>query len=111
MPFTSLSIPPETLPTNCSSQHLTIPSTNTLSSSGITQLPVFISPTSQLIIFPPIPHPYTFNIPTSAPLSSQLQTLDGTEYRNHPENFLNGIKAHTIYQLGPETTNSEQYRF
>ena len=24
--------------------------------------------------------------------------------------FLNGLKARTIYQLGPEPTNSEQYR-
>ena len=45
-----------------------------------------------------------------APLSSQLQTFDGTDYRYAPENFLNGLKARTIHQLGPEPTHSEQYR-
>ena len=110
MSTTSLSNPPEPLPMNPSSQHWTIPSTNTLPSSVISQPPTFLSLTSEVLNSQPIPPPYTFGIPTCAPLSSQLQTFDGTDYRYRPEIFLKGIEARTIYQLGREPTNSEQYR-
>ena len=47
-------------------------------------------------------------MPTCAPFSGQLQIFEGTDYRYRPEQFLNGIKARTIYQLGPETTSPDQ---
>ena len=95
---------------NPPSQHWTIPSTNTLPSSVITQSPTFISPTSQVSNFQPVPRPYTFSIPTCAPLSSHLQTFHATGYGHRPEIFLKAITARTIYQFGPKFTNSEQYR-
>ena len=109
MPITSSSNPRELLPVNAPPQRGTMPSTNTLPSSVITQPPTFLPPISQAINSQPVTDPYTFNIPTCAPLSSQLQTLDGTVCRYHPENISNGIKARTIYQFGPEPTNSGQY--
>ena len=39
---------------------------------------------------------------TCASLSSQLQVVHGTDYRYRTEQFLNGMKARTIYQLDTE---------
>ena len=47
-------------------------------------------------------------MPTCAPFSRQLQISVGTDYRYRPEQFLNGIKTRTIYQLAPEPTNPDQ---
>ena len=65
-------------------------------------------PTQQTHIFVPSFQPYTFNVLTCAPLSSQLQISDSTDYRYRPEQFLTDIKTRTIYQLGPEPTNPHQ---
>ena len=51
---------------------------------------------------------YTLKVPTFAPNSSQFQIFDGIDYRNRPEQFLNGIKAGTLYQLGLEPTSPDQ---
>ena len=108
MPISSVSTAPEHM--NLPSQHYTIPSTNTLPSSVITQPPTFIPTTSQVPISQPAPHPYTFNIPTCAALSSQLHTFDGIDYYYRLENNMNCIKARIIYQLGPQPTHTEQHR-
>ena len=47
-------------------------------------------------------------MPTCAPISSQLQVIDGTDSRYRPEHFLNGIKACTIYKLGLEPNKPDQ---
>ena len=65
-------------------------------------------PTQQTYIFVPSFQPYTFNVPTCAPSSSQLQVSDSTDIRYRPEQFLTGIKTRIIYQLGPEPTNPDQ---
>ena len=91
------------------SDNWTMASTNTLPTSTITQSPTFIPPTSQLLNSQPVPYPYTFNTPTCAIFSNELQTFVGTASQYRPENFLNGIKTRTIYQLGTEPTNPEQY--
>ena len=84
MPNTSLSDPPEPLPMNPFSQHWTIPPTNTLPSSVITQPPTFIPPNFQVLNSQPIPHPYTSNILTCGPFSNQLQTFDRTDFQYRP---------------------------
>ena len=58
----------------------------------------------------PVPslQPYTLNVPTCAPLSSQLQIVDGTDWRYRPEQFLKGMKTRTIHQPGPEPTSPNQ---
>ena len=56
----------------------------------------------------PSSQPYTLYVLTCAPLSSQLQIFDSTDYRYRPQKLLNGIRARNIYQLGPEPTSSEQ---
>ena len=58
----------------------------------------------------PCPFLYTLKMPTSALLSSQIQTFDVTDYRYRPESFLNCIMPGSFYQLAPEATNSEQCR-
>ena len=45
---------------------------------------------------------------TCAACSSQLQSFDGTDYRYRPEQIFNGMKAHAVYQFGPEPTTPEQ---
>ena len=109
MPISSVSNPPEPIPMKHLSEHWTILFTNKLLSSIITQPPTFISTTSQVSNSQPVLYPYTFNIPTCAPLPSQLQNFDDTDYRYRPEKFLNDIKALIVYQLAPESTNSKQF--
>ena len=95
---------------NPPSQKWTESSKSTLLLSVVIQPPTFRPLTSQAPISQPTLHRYTFSIPTCAPFQSQSQAFNSTEYRHHPENFLNGIKARTFYQLGPEPTNSQLYR-
>ena len=110
MPLTSLSNPPEPLLLNASSQPWPMPSTNTLPSSIITQSSTFMPSTCQVSTSQPVSHPYTFNFPTCAKLSSHSQNFDGNNYRYRPENVLNGITARSIHQLVPKPTNSEHHR-
>ena len=51
---------------------------------------------------------YTLNGSKFAPLSSQFQIFDGTDYSYRPEQFVKGIKAETLCQLGPEPTSPDQ---
>ena len=102
--------PPGPIPIKLSSRHPTIRSPNTLASAVITQTPTFLLPTSHVPISQASSHPYTFKIQFCAPLSSQSKTVDGSNYRNRPENFLNSFEARSIYELGLEPTCSEQYR-
>ena len=81
---------------NLTSQHWIFTSRNTLLSSVITQPPTFLPPASHVSNFQQIPHPYTFNTPTCAPLPSEVQNIDGTDYRYRLESFLNGVKARTV---------------
>ena len=91
------------------SDNWTMATTNTLPSSVITQSPTSIPPTCQLINSQPVPYPYTFNTPTCAIFSNELQSFDGTGSRYRPGKFLNGINARTIYQLGTEPINPEEF--
>ena len=88
----------------------TTPSNRTPHSSMATQPPF-----SRLSNLPVQTHilllsfqPYNSNVLTCAPLSSQLQFFGGTDFTYRPEHFLNGKKARTIYQLGPEPTIPDQ---
>ena len=92
---------------NPSSHHWTIASTNTKPSSLITQPPTCMTPTPHVSISQPARHPYTSNIPSSAPLSSQLETFVDLDGLYCLEKVFKGIRARIIYPHGPKLTNSE----
>ena len=78
--------------------------------SMATQPPLNTNPNLplQTRISVPSLQPYTLNVPTCAPLSSQLQVFDGSAYKYRPQHFLFGVKACTIVQFGPKPTSSHQ---
>ena len=71
-----------------------------------------LSTTSNLLVQTHIPvqsfQSYTQNVSTCAPLSRQLQIVDGTGYRYPPDQFFKDTKARIIYQLGPAPTSPAQ---
>ena len=76
------------------------------------QLPLFTTFNLLVQIHIPVPsfQPCTLNSPKCAPLFSQLQIFDNTDYKYRPEQFVNAIKARTIHQLGPEPTSLDRKR-
>ena len=92
-----------------SPHHWTRPSNHTPPSMA-TQSP--LSSTSNVLVQTHFAVPsfktYTLNVSKSAPLSSQLQIFDGTDYRYRPKQLVKGIKADNLCQLGPEPTSPDQ---
>ena len=83
------------------------------SSSIATELPFYTTSNLPVRTCSPVPclQQYSVNVPTYAPLSSQLQSFDGTDYRYRPKQFVVGINFQTVYQFGSRPTSPDQKHF
>ena len=71
-----------------------------------------LSTTTNLLVQTHIPQPsfrpFFLNVPTCAPFSCQLQIFHSTDYSYRPDQSVNAIKVHSVYQLGPGPTSPHQ---